>query len=545
MNLLSLLFASSALARNIDSFPGYHQLQFNISRGDSYEDSSPNKYPRLVRRDVDGTIVTELENQSSFYSVTLKVGSEDDEVIVLIDTGSSDLWVPSSTNLYCQSGTTKKFRVIDDEDSYTNLVFGEPSLEKRSPWRVIDEDIQNHELNPSLSIQNKAVATESDSSSVSTLDCSTYGTFDESASTTFQSNGTAFYISYGDGTYALGNWGYDDVKIGSLEVDNLSFAVANQTNSTMGVLGIGLQGLETTYTGTLSRNNPYTYANLPIRLVQDGLINTAAYSLYLNDYSSSSGNLLFGGVDHAKYTGSLQLVPIVNTLASSGYKNPIKIQITLNSITLNSDSQSVNVFNDTEYVLLDSGTTLTYLPSDVVASIASSIGATYSSTYGYYLLSCPTTTPNVNITYNFQGVEINVPIDEVLLAADTFGKTCALAIIPASTSILGDSFLRSAYVVFDLANYQVALAEANYTDDEDIEVISSTVPSAVSAASYSSTGSSTATGTGATTKTRTASTSTASSTSGSSSGTNASSGAAPSVKIPSILLLVVGIMLVF
>lgn len=41
------------------------------------------------------------------------------------------------------------------------------------------------------------------------------------------------------------------------------------------------------------------------------MIAKAAYSLYLDSSSSSEGSILFGGIDHAKYTGDLTTIDIV------------------------------------------------------------------------------------------------------------------------------------------------------------------------------------------------------------------------------------------
>jgi yapsin 1 len=501
--LLTLLaLTTSGLAKNVGSLPGYHNLGFKVTRGSTFQDSSPFNVPKLVKRESpDGTVLTVIDNEYTFYSVQIAMGSEMENVTLLMDTGSSDTWVPGSENLYCSSNAgNSKARIIDDADAYAEIFGSVETIEKRDAWRVVDDadglsNIQHPNQNDdkaeevgSATVNNKAaVLSGLISTPTATMDCSEYGTFNHEKSTSFQRNDTDFFILYGDRTYALGFWGYDNVNIGGLQVDDFSFAVANQSNSSMGVVGIGLEGLETTNTGALVSGNAYTYANLPLKLVQDGLINTPAYSLYLNEWDQASGNVLFGGVDHAKYEGNLQIVPIVNTLASAGYSDPIKLTITLSSITLNSSSDSNVITEDETTALLDSGTTLTYLPQAQVSAIASSLGATYSSTYGYYMMSCPSSNSDIELVYSFQGIDITVPISEVVLAADSIGSTCALAIMASDEVILGDSFLRSAYVVYDLKNYEIGLAQANFTDDEDIEVITDRIPSGTRVSDYSST----------------------------------------------------------
>lgn len=77
--------------------------------------------------------------------------------------------------------------------------------------------------------------------------CTSYGTFNTENSDSFVQNDTdTFVIGYADGTFASGIWGHDTVRIGNLSVEDLSFAVANESSSDIGVLGIGLPGLEVT-----------------------------------------------------------------------------------------------------------------------------------------------------------------------------------------------------------------------------------------------------------------------------------------------------------
>jgi hypothetical protein len=72
----------------------------------------------------------------------------------------------------------------------------------------------------------------------------------------------------------------------------------------VGVLGIGYTTDEAVV------NHQSSYANLPKAMVADGLINSNAYSLWLNDLDANTGSILFGGVDSDKYTGDLETLPI-------------------------------------------------------------------------------------------------------------------------------------------------------------------------------------------------------------------------------------------
>lgn len=501
MKLSSLIAVGSVLTTGIaKNIVGTHSFKFDVTRGDTYANSHRDKRLRLAKRSSpDGTVETALENQSSFYSVEISIGDHNENVTVLMDTGSSDLWVTGSNNPYCSSSSSsssssswrRKWRNIEDFDT-SNI----PSLgHRRASTNVTLFNNQNKANGDQQSTQPFETASETAmetqtgvSSSQATIDCSEYGTFDVDDSSTYHSNDTEFYIVYGDSSYAYGTWGYDDVTVGGTTVRDLSFAVANQTNSSVGVMGIGLEGLETTYSGSTAANgNSYTYPNYPAKLVDEGIIHKRVYSLYLDSSDAQEGNILFGGVDHAKYNGTLITVPLINTLESSGYNEIIKLEVTLSGIGTNVSGEETTITTTKYPALLDSGTTLTYLPSTVISSIADSIGASYSQSTGYYLTECYGSGDGY-IVYDFQGKLIYVPLEDIVLSTSS-GYTCVLGLFDSGddSSILGDSFLRSAYVVYDLDDLTVSLAQAKYTDEEDIEVVTSTIPSASSAADYSST----------------------------------------------------------
>lgn len=480
--LSTLLFLSSSLATPLFNLPDlvdknsddlkYFKLTAQKLRGSNINDAVVGAEPILLeKRDgTDGYVTLDLLNENTFYLAHIELGTPSQKVGVLVDTGSSDLWVVASNNSYCESGTTgslnKKARadIID--------------------WTTINSTDVSHQ---SSDFQNKASTSSSTSSDM--IDCSKYGTFDFSTSETFHSNNTDFSITYADGTFAKGTWGYDDFVIGSTNVTNLSFAVCDNADNSMGILGIGLAGLETTYSGSSSSSaGPYKYENLPVKLKNEGIIDLVSYSIYLNDTSSSTADILFGAVDHNRYTGNLVALPIVNILSSKGYTSAIQLDITINSLTLinNSTSKEATIGSGAAAALLDTGTTLTYLPSDVLNGILNNLNAKYSSSAGYYIMTC-SDADDYSLDFDFQGQVISIPLSSFLISlVTTTGSTSSYCMVGLqssgdSTFTLGDSFLRNVYMVADLENLEIGLAPANYDsqDSEDIEVMSTGIPNAV------------------------------------------------------------------
>lgn len=340
------LLATLTSAANIPA-SNHVKLDFSVLRGSSKATAKHGANAGLVSKSGLGSI--ELINEWSFYTTSIKVGSNGDENTVLIDTGSSDLWVMSN-NVFCTLPTSTKRSLEDDKDL----------------------DIEYDNLHQKEHAKREPTSTYTDGD-VCTL-CTSLGAFNTETSTSFKLNSTDFSNSYGDGTFANGVWGTDVISVGPFNVPDVSFGVVNDTTSQVGVFGIGLSTLEST-NDPIDPLSAYVYENFPIRLKNTGAINKVAYSLFLNNYDSLSGSVLFGAVDHAKYSGQLQTVPIINIYPQI-FDNPTSFNIVLDSITIGDSTQNIPVSTLRLGALLDSGTTLTYLPLPIVQAIGALLNGT-------------------------------------------------------------------------------------------------------------------------------------------------------------------------
>ena len=231
---------------------------------------------------------------------------------------------------------------------------------------------------------------------------------------------------------------------------------------TEGVLGIGY----TTNEVQVGVNGEPAYANLPKAMVKKGLIQSNAYSLWLNDLDANTGSILFGGVNSDKYHGTLETLPIQQV---SGMYAEFIIALTAVALTNSSGTSNYSSSALPAAALLDSGSSLTYLPDGVVEDIFNDLDVTYESSEGVGYVPCSLAEKKVNISYTFSSPTIHVPVSELVLdAGDLYfrngDRACVFGIVPAggSTPVLGDTFLRSAYVVYDLTNNEISLANTNF-----------------------------------------------------------------------------------
>lgn len=275
--------------------------------------------------------------------------------------------------------------------------------------------------------------------------CLKFGTFDVSLSTTIKNQNQKFSITYGDTTGASGEYYLDLVGISGTTISPIVFAVADVASATPGVFGIGFDAIEAVTTGESD------YLNFPAQLVQQGYITKNFYSLYLDSPTAKGGTVIFGGIDNTKYTGSLVTVPLTSNS---------EFFVTLDTITATGLKYSVNA-----PVLLDSGTTITLLAKAAVDAIAKLYpNAKYDNLVGLYHVSG---SPTGSLTYNIGSASISIPFSSLVEPASDYGGSSGyyldIAYAGNDPNILGDNFLRWAYVVYDLTDFQVSIAQSKFT----------------------------------------------------------------------------------
>jgi hypothetical protein len=362
-----------------------------------------------------------------YYVVTL--GSPPQDQVVIIDTGSSDLYLDASSAQDCQQS-------------------GENSCRG--------------------------------------------GTFDPGSSSTYKvvAPAPAFNTSFGDGSTASGPYATDTFGIGDVSISNVQFGLATEVDSTtgyaIGLMGIGYSVIEAT---------TKQYANVPEVLVDAGVINSRLYSVFLNDQRDISGSILFGGIDTSKFTGplaTLNFLPQINSAASSigpGFVNQFVSVVTAVNATIGGKTHTITEGGSSDYaayygsdkglpVLLDTGSSAWTVDAEFyrrhfapVFDFVDSNGA----------CSCAHATSGDFVSLEFGGkVHIKIPASEFIIPIydietkqptmyDSKNQACAFLISPAPPTgqgfqVMGDAILRSMYLVYDLDNAQVSIAQASEDD---------------------------------------------------------------------------------
>ena len=277
----------------------------------------------------------------------------------------------------------------------------------------------------------------------------TSGFFDINASSTYQFANEDFNTTYTWDNILTGDFGSDDVAIDGVTLSSMDLAV------NFGLLSDNILGL-----GYIAGKTSDAPATILQALIDGGHIKSAAYSLWVD--GSTEGTILFGGVNTAKYTGELHTMSIP---ASNGIHYLPVALVTGISLQMDSASNSQMSVLPT-YMALDSKVSQTFLPDDIVERIYQDLGVWWDGQFQVGRINCTMKQKDYNITFTFIDFSISSPLSDFIGTGN--GETCQFNIVPSfgETSVLGDTFLRNVYVVYDLSNNEISMAPTNFDESE-------------------------------------------------------------------------------
>ncbi|OTA96271.1 hypothetical protein M434DRAFT_128650 [Hypoxylon sp. CO27-5] len=296
--------------------------------------------------------------------------------------------------------------------------------------------------------------------------CQTYGYYDTAQSSTAKNLNAWFAGQFGTG-YMEGVWYSDTAYIGldNLPLPNLRVGVSKWSQYIWaGVLGVSYgKAWNTAYLTLLDLLVAQSYIEVPIFSVGVGY-----------QGGGSPSDIIFGGVDRKKYRGYLEPLEIypypdqqLKLYDQVGYR------VNMTSLAVTPPGQNETMITGSDFernVLIDSGSTYTYLDASMIAIIANALHA-YPDTHGVYRVPCESRNldGSVNFGFNFFNIVIRVNYADFIVDFDSY---CALGVQPTdhsdSTWVLGTSFIRAAYLVFDQQNDAVWIAQYLPCGDDGI-----------------------------------------------------------------------------
>jgi hypothetical protein len=274
--------------------------------------------------------------------------------------------------------------------------------------------------------------------------CKSHDSFGAADSKTFKTTTDPFSVAYGAGSVS-GTLASDSVSIAGMKFQ-MTFGIANITSDDFkyfpidGILGLSLQkGSTPSFIETL---------------VASKAVKSNIFGISLNRASDgdNTGEINFGAVDNSKFTGSLNYLP-VSANSAGDWAIPMA--------NVGFGSNQAGVTGKLAYI--DTGTSFIFAPPDQAAAFYAVVtGAKILSTGATvtYSVPCDTTTA---LTFTFGKTTYSVsPKDWVsasvsgVCTGNVFGRT-----IVADSWLLGDTFLKNVYAVFDVDQTRVGTSRVD------------------------------------------------------------------------------------
>ncbi|GBE80488.1 Aspartic protease [Sparassis crispa] len=352
---------------------------------------------KLQRRGSTAGIPMINQFSDSSYIASISIGTPSQSFPVVLDTGSSDLWLSSTNCVSCASGTP--------------------------------------EFNPS--------------SSSSLTQPSSAGSGGGNSS-----GGSEVSIQYGSGT-VQGTLAQDTVSMGGFTVKSQTFLLANQVTSQLlsgnvsGIIGLAFEALAST------QATPFWQA-----LVSDGQLASGEMSFWLTRFVDDptaqaeeyGGVFTLGGTNSSLFTGNIEFQSLTGSSSSPSFW-----LLTVSAVTV--QGKSVSFQNGTSaQAAIDTGTTLIGAPTQAVQAIYGAIPGAQALTgqyAGFWSFPCST---NLNISFAFGGQSWPVSAADMNLGSVDNKNDCLGGIFDLNLGssvgngnpswVFGDTFLKNVYSVF-------------------------------------------------------------------------------------------------
>ncbi|KAF9542608.1 Vacuolar protease A [Mortierella hygrophila] len=274
--------------------------------------------------------------------------------------------------------------------------------------------------------------------------------FVKANSTTYKPVAGKFQISYGDGSAVKGFLGQDRVNLGGLVIEDQVIGLATAQSMSFsndvidGILGLGFNSISS-MPGTLTPMD---------NMIKQNLIQSPIFSVWLGrSTEGGGGEYRFGSYDPERIDGELTWCPVT-----------VKRYWQIKCDGLFFGDVDLQLTSD---VIVDTGTTLVILPTDVAKAIHSQIpGSYYDDNNGWIVPNTPEVANLPGFQLLLNGTKFNVIMKD-LMREDVEGKEGFVFSGIASsdritTWILGDVFIKQNYCIFDLGQERVGIAKCKH-----------------------------------------------------------------------------------
>ncbi|KAI7907179.1 aspartic peptidase domain-containing protein [Cokeromyces recurvatus] len=356
------------------------------------------------------------DNQVQYLS-NIQIGTPPQNFVVIVDTGSSLLWIPSTS---CP--------------------------ESKCPLKKFD-----------LSLS------------------STFSSYNSEFEIIYDTGYTKGILAKDDVTLAGITISGQQIGLATATEDTIAINANLNDIAADGILGLGFPDKDSFNTRYQISSVPFHMASR--NMLIEPIFSICTNSIYENGWS---GEIMIGGMNSSLFVGNITYLPVVPDLISGNYvlwqvnTESVKLKSNNDNQILFSSNFSLPVT-----AAFDTGTTFTYLEDQYVKSMLVAFTGEYNPILdpqsGCYLVDCSYAfntgrSNNISVEFAFwtmmsnsqqkQFALFSIPISELVEPLDNtdirYAKKCAFSICPTSSTnsiLLGDSVIRALYLVFDMSRY--------------------------------------------------------------------------------------------
>lgn len=270
--------------------------------------------------------------------------------------------------------------------------------------------------------------------------CTMHNTFGKDDSSTLTNGGKSFSISYGSGT-VNGNLITDTINVAGISLQ-YTFGQASKTSDDFSHFAFdGILGM------SMSQGSSDNF----LKALADGKkLDKNIFGIHLNRAADggNDGEIKFGSANSDKYTGDISYTSV----ASKDGDWSIQID------DMAYDGKKAGSGGVLSYI--DTGTSFIFGPPGLVKKIHGVIPGSASSDGLTYTVPCDS---DKSLTFTFSGVDYKLSSKDWIAPKDSSGK-CTSNIygheVVSGAWLLGDTFLKNVYAVFDRDQKRIGFAVA-------------------------------------------------------------------------------------
>lgn len=229
------------------------------------------------------------------------------------------------------------------------------------------------------------------------------------------------------------------------------------------ILGLGYPGLEEATT---------PYDNLLYQLADANDIPLRAYSIWFEGENFEAGKLALGGIDTGKFSGSLQTVTITPPAHEQDRQY---VLVDISDVYTKSNGTTLPIASSSSTSIISSNGDYMYVPRDVITTLKTLLDVSYDDASGTMYQTYADMKNGSTLGFNFSGATIDVPVQQLAQPINATHCYYEITLIPdgyPADYILGVSFLRSAYVVFDYDHNQISFQQTVHNNASNVTAIS-------------------------------------------------------------------------